>query len=379
MPHRVYYTENEYMHLLIIITVAGGLVYALFLGVIMIALRKVQSGKSSECRSVSVVIAAHNEKDAIVSCLKALKHQDYDAGHYEVIVADDRSNDGTSELLAEAGRIWPRLRVIRIDDVPEEISPKKNALASAIQYAQGEIILETDADCIVSEGWISGMVRRFEPGVGMVAGIAPYYESPGILNSFIRHEYLWNAALSTGSIVLGHGTHASGRNLGFRRDLFLELGGYGESARILSGDDTLLLHRIQHSHPGQAVTQPDSATHVYTEAPRTFSAFLKQRLRHMSTGKFFEPFHIFAGVVMYGYHLLLVLTLVVSPLIPILFMVFLVSFLWKTMLDGIVAWKVQSALKLSVQWNRFVLNELFLLMYMAAFPLMGTLIPVKWK
>jgi cellulose synthase/poly-beta-1,6-N-acetylglucosamine synthase-like glycosyltransferase len=366
------------MYFFIIIAVFFGLVYALFLCIIIFALSKVKSGKSSECPSVSVVIAAHNEKDDILPCLKTLKHQDYD-GFYEVIVADDRSDDGTSDLLAEACRIWPQLRIIRIDRAPDGISPKKNSLSRAIQCAKGEIILLTDADCIVPEGWISGMVRRFEQGVGMVAGIAPYYERPGILNSFIRHEYLWNAALSAGSIALGHGTHASGRNLGFRRDLFLELDGYGESARILSGDDTLLLHRIQQSHSGLAVTQPDTPTHVYTEAPKTFSAFLSQRLRHMSTGKFFEPFHIFSGVVIYSYHLLLVLTLVFSPIIPFVFMVFLISFIWKILLDGIVAWKVQSILKLSVQWNRFVLNELFLLFYMAAIPVIGTIVPAKWK
>lgn len=367
------------MHVFLEIAVVGGFVYTLFLLILVAALRKVRAGNSSFRPFVSVVMAAHDEKDSIAQCLNALKNQDYDPDFYEVIAADDRSTDGTSELLGAIGEIWPRLRIIQIDHVPEGISPKKNALASAIQLSQGEIILATDADCIVPKGWISGMVSRFEPGVAMVAGIAPYNPRPGLLNSFIRHEYLWNAALSAGSIALGHGTHASGRNIGFKKDIFLALEGYGESAGILSGDDTLLLHRIQRSHLGQVATMPDPATQVYTEAPGTFSAFVRQRLRHMSTGKYFEPVHIIAGGFVYSYHLFLLLSVVLSPFIQGLFTLFLFSFIWKFLLDGIVALRVQSLFKLNVQWKLFVLNEWYLLLYMAILPLAGSLLSASWK
>ncbi|MFA6472686.1 MAG: glycosyltransferase [Candidatus Latescibacterota bacterium] len=367
------------MHVFWYIAVIGGFVYALFLLILMAALGKVRSGRSSSRPFVSVVMAAHDEKDTVTRCLDALKNQDYDPDLYEVIAADDRSTDGTSELLDAAGEIWPRLRIIHIDHVPEGISPKKNALAGAIRLSQGEIILSTDADCIAPKGWISGMVSRFEPGVAMVTGIAPYNKGPGMLNSFIRHEYLWNAALSAGSIVLGYGTHASGRNIGFRKDIFLALEGYGESAGILSGDDTLLLHRIQRSHLGRVASMPDHTTHVYTEAPVTVSAFFRQRLRHMSTGKYFEPIHLISGGLVYWYYLFLLLSAALSPFIQGLFALFLLSFIWKTLIDCMIALRVHSLFKLDVQWKHFIANELWLLLYMAVIPLAGSLLSVSWK
>ena len=152
----------------------------------------------------------------------------------EVIVVDDRSNDCTSTVVERFDGLMNNLACITIDRVPSGISPKKNALAHAIQISRGEIIIQTDADCIPPPTWISGMVSGFEYDVGMVTGIAPYYPESGMLNSFVRHEYLWNAALSSASIVLGHGTHASGRNMAFRKDIFDRIGGYGAGKKILS-------------------------------------------------------------------------------------------------------------------------------------------------
>jgi cellulose synthase/poly-beta-1,6-N-acetylglucosamine synthase-like glycosyltransferase len=259
------------------------------------------------------------------------------------------------------------------------LSPKKAALARGIALARGKIILQTDADCVVPETWISGMTSRFEPDVGFVAGIAPYRSAPGLLNSFIRHEYLWNAALSAASIALGGGTHASGRNMGFRRDVFEKLEGYGDSLNILSGDDTLLLQRIVRSGLAKAVTLPDPRTHVPTGAPETFGDFIRQRTRHMSTGRYFRPAHILLGAGVYCFHALLIAALVLSIFNPVLFPGALAAFLVKSVLDALIARRVRLTLGLPVQWSRFIPHEFLLLVYMTFFPLAGFLLPVVWN
>jgi cellulose synthase/poly-beta-1,6-N-acetylglucosamine synthase-like glycosyltransferase len=213
----------------------------------------------------------------------------------------------------------------------------------------------------------------------MVTGVAPYYRYPGLLNSFIRHEYLWNIILSAGSISLGHGTHACGRNLGFRRNIFHQTGGYGAFDRVLSGDDTLLLHSIQRHGRRKVVTMPDKSTHVYTKAPGHFKEFLHQRMRHMSTGKFFNPFHILIGCIVYGFHILLVSSLFLSLFSIHYFAVFCTFFLWKTGIDSLAALRAHRYFSLEVQWKRFFLNELLLLIYMTCMPIAGFFAPVRWK
>ncbi|MCE5250920.1 glycosyltransferase, partial [bacterium] len=303
---------NIITHLVIISAFVTGTVYTLALLLVIHALRKVHSGGSCGSVSVSVIIAAHNERSSIGNCLAALAMQDYPPDLWEVLVADDRSDDGTSEVIRRFQSVMKNLACITIESVPTGISPKKHALAEAIARAHGKIILQTDADCIPPPAWISGMSGRFEPGVDMVAGIAPYLPGRGILNSFVRHEYLWNAGLSAASAALGHATHASGRNLAFRRDVFEKLEGYGSKKSVLSGDDTLLLQRFRAHNPSSVVTMPARGTHVYTGAPGSFRPFIRQRIRHMSTGKYFDHMHIVLGIAVYGFHAILLVSLMLS-------------------------------------------------------------------
>jgi len=367
-----------YLILGIGITVTG-LFYGAAAVVITVALKKVRKRYPPLQLPVTVVIAARNERRTIGTCLAALANQDYPQKLVEIIVADDRSCDGTAEVIDRFRTVFPTLRRIAIEAVPMGVSPKKNALSHAIGHAHGEVILQTDADCEPPPSWISRLVSGFGEGVGMVAGVAPYIEEPGMLNSFIRHEYLWNAALSAASIILRRGTHASGRNLAFRRDMFERLGGYGSGANILSGDDTLLLHRFRRAAPSSVVAIPLRSTHVPTHAPRSIAALLRQRIRHMSTGKYFDPVLIVSGILVYGFHVLLVLTLVLSVLSGTARSIFIGGFVWKLFWDAVVARRTHEVIELNVDWKAFVVNELLLVFYMAFLPVLGTFLPVRWK
>jgi len=366
------------------ILVLSCFVYSAGLFVIVGALGRLKKkGKAAVSHSekpfVSVVVAARNERVTMGPCLASIMNQDYPRDRYEIIVADDRSEDGTTEVLERFMETGRMLTTVRIEDVPKGVSPKKHALSMAVNRASGEIILQTDADCIVPETWITGMVGGFAEDVGMVLGFSPYIETGGLLNSFVRHEYLWNAALAAGSAALGCGTHATGRNLAFRREAFTGAGGYGESREILSGDDTLFLHRLREKTKYRVAVVTDPGTYVMTRAPEGLGTFLRQRIRHMSTGRFFHPGLVSLGVVVYGFHALLGASFFLSfPSAPV-FGLFCSVAGWKTALDALAAWRVRDVLGLEVQWRRFVVNEFLLIYYMAVVPLLGLIVPVRWK
>ncbi|MFC1607795.1 glycosyltransferase [Candidatus Latescibacterota bacterium] len=370
--------NNLFMWMAIFLTVTGA-IYAVAVISVTRSLAMVRCGQSTDMPVVTVVIAARNERIFLGTCLAALVEQSYPQELIEVIVVDDRSNDGTSAVAERFRECCGQFSCIRIDSVPNGISPKKHALTSAIASAYGNIILQTDADCVPPTGWIAEIVRGFEPDVGMVVGVAPYFRAPGLLNSFVRHEYIWNASLATSSIIRGRGTHASGRNLAFRRDVFDRIGGYGDSVSVLSGDDTLLLHRIRRKSNARIVSVPTKSSHVYTHAPGTFSAFIHQRVRHMSTGTSFDTAHILLGLPVYGFHLLLVMALAAGFFSRMAALLFIAGFAWKCLWDVLVALRVKAALHLETEWRVFVLNELLLVWYMGCMPLLGSILPVKWK
>lgn len=362
-----------------LLLVAGCVLYAGIVSVVAYALGRVHDRQSADEPVVSVIVAARNEAANIRACLDSLRRQEYSPERFEVIVADDRSGDATPSILREISSTWPALRTVRIEAVPAGFSPKKHALSAAIALSCGEIVLQTDADCVVPPDWVMVMARRFEPGVGFVAGVAPYRTAPGVLNSFIRHEYLWNAGLSASSIALGHGTHASGRSMGFRREVFERIQGYGDSAGVLSGDDTLLLQRVVRSGGVRAVTQPHPGGRVYTDAPGTVRAFLRQRVRHFSTGRYFAPGQMLFATAVYGFHALLLAAMLLALFRWSLIIPALGAFLAKTGIDAAIALRIRKTLGLSPEWRAFLRNEFLLLLYMTVMPLAGVFFPVVWK
>ena len=111
---------------------------------------------------VSVVIPAHNEEKWIATCLESvLKTDDYP--NKEVIVVDDASSDGTSDIL----KLFP-VKVIR----NEKSAGPSSARNIGVREAKGEVIVFIDAHCIVDDPeWIRKFLEFFsDPKVGAVGG-----------------------------------------------------------------------------------------------------------------------------------------------------------------------------------------------------------------
>ena len=93
----------------------------------------------------SVVIAARDEDPRIERTLRHLFAQrDVEL---EIIVVDDRSSDQTSEILHRLAKFDPRLRLKRVDVLPDGWLGKCHACHIGALAATGEWILFTDADC----------------------------------------------------------------------------------------------------------------------------------------------------------------------------------------------------------------------------------------
>src|SRR5688572_2130162 len=99
---------------------------------------------------LSVVIAARNEKDTLPLLIQSLEQQDYPCDAFEVIIVNDHSTDGTALLAATLPECF---RMI-LPDTNAAQSSKKKAIASGVQAAKGDLIVVTDADCIVPKQWL---------------------------------------------------------------------------------------------------------------------------------------------------------------------------------------------------------------------------------
>ena len=97
---------------------------------------------------VSLIVPAMNEGTTLPAALLSLRALDYP--DLEIIVVDDRSADGTGDVIAAAAAVDPRVRGVRIDALPEGWLGKVHAQARGVDVATGSWLLFTDADVIFS-------------------------------------------------------------------------------------------------------------------------------------------------------------------------------------------------------------------------------------
>jgi len=107
-------------------------------------LRDVRPPADHAAPRVSIVFAARDESEKLPAALSSMLALDYP--DYEIVAADDRSCDGTGEILDEFARRDSRLHVIHISELPPGWLGKPHALNEAARLATGEWLLFTDAD-----------------------------------------------------------------------------------------------------------------------------------------------------------------------------------------------------------------------------------------
>lgn len=112
---------------------------------------------------ISVIVPTYNRLELLKNQLNALLSQSLAAAHYEVLVVNDGSNDGTREYLNNIEGFYDNLRVFH----HENGGPAK-ARNTALRKALGHIVAFTDDDCVVESNWLETILSEWnETIVGM--------------------------------------------------------------------------------------------------------------------------------------------------------------------------------------------------------------------
>lgn len=231
---------------------------------------------------VSIVIAAWNELENLKELLPLLEAQDYP--DFEVIVADDRSHDGTYDYLLFNEGVFSKVNFVRIESLPSHFTAKKFAVTMGIKKASKEIILLTDADCRpTSPRWIDTMVAQLGSDKKIVLGFSPYSFEGSNLNALIRYETFQTALQYLSFALAGIPYMGVGRNLMYRKDLFWASNGFASHHGLLSGDDDLFVNEVSNKKNVGVCISEDA--HLVSEPKRTWDSWMQQKRRHLSVGK----------------------------------------------------------------------------------------------
>jgi glycosyltransferase involved in cell wall biosynthesis len=247
--------------------------------------RKRNIAPSTSSLPVSVIICAHDEDYNLKELIPLLLTQDYP--EFEVIIVDDRSNDSTFDYLLEETKKDHRLRMVHVNRTPPHVNGKKYALTLGIKAAHYDWILLTDADCRPhDQNWIKSMGAHMKEETQFVIGSSPYLQQPGFLNLFIRFESLVTAVQYISFALLGKPYMGVGRNLAYRKSMFLEVKGFHQFLPVTGGDDDLFVN--QHARKENTSIAMGVESLTYSVPKRTWADFFYQKVRHLSVGKYYR-------------------------------------------------------------------------------------------
>lgn len=234
---------------------------------------------------VSIIISARNEYRNLEKNLTSFLTQDYP--EFEVIVVNDCSWDDSQKLLEYYQENYSHLKVCKLIEQEKYPTGKKFALTIGIKAAQYEHLFFTDADCEpASNQWLRLMQSKFEPSKEIILGFSPYKKTSSFLNLFIRYEGVLTAIAYFSAALRHQAFMGVGRNLGYTRQLFFKHKGFASHQHILSGDDDLFVNQAATKNNVAIQLNPDSF--IYTEAKKNISDWVRQKTRHVSTGKYYK-------------------------------------------------------------------------------------------
>lgn len=227
---------------------------------------------------VSVIIAARNESQNILKILGDIENQNIPLELMEVVIVDDHSTDNTVEIIEDyLIKTSLSCQLLTLDN--EE--GKKAAIYMAIENANNELIIATDADCRVGPDWVFNMASWFKlPEIQLVAGPVRIFPQNSFFERLQAYEFTTLIASGAATITLGWPTMANGANLAYRKSAYNLVQERQEYPA--SGDDVFLMHKIKERFPdGVRFCKDDKAT-VDTPGASSVRSFYHQRKRWAS-------------------------------------------------------------------------------------------------
>ena len=245
-----------------------GMLYAL-----NITRRCTRRGKHTMLFPVGILVPARNEEGLIGDCIRAI--DEAVADYPEPCTVYVVENGSTDQTLEEARAAIRETRHVRGVLLQCESKGKAYALNHGLRHVTEEIVLRIDADTLVTQSVLFGLIRHFgDPSVGGASGMP----LPRIQESWICRMRALEVYYQVGFKRAGYNAVDAigvlpGALVAYRRYLLVKLNGFAEGVNGEDADMTVRVGRL-----GYRIVS-DSSVRAFTEMPTTFAYLREQRMR----------------------------------------------------------------------------------------------------
>ncbi len=242
------------------------------------------------------------------------RHLNQHIAFNQIILVDDFSNKDTKKGIKSLSNELENLTLTTPD---RDILGKKLALLKGVNTAEAEWIFLTDADCEVTPYWQEYMLKEIRPQTEIVLGFAPFYKRNTWVNLWSRFECIITALQYLSFATWRVPYMGVGRNLVYKRHVFLEKNNLHHHLEYASGDDDMAVASISTSDNTEISLDPKSFN--FSEAPSNWVDYKNQKVRHYSVSGLYPRGIKFLLFLFFGSHLLfylLLLALIVVGALP---------------------------------------------------------------
>ncbi len=329
---------------------------------------------------VSVIIPFRNEENNILVSLNSIVSQSMSKDRFEVIYIDDNSEDKSFTILQKSNKP-NNVKILKSPIGLDERAHKKKALKFAIENCIGDIIITTDADCYHNSNWLETIVNYFDSDTAFVSGPVQFESNGKVFHELQKIEFSSLILVGAGLIGINKPIICNAANLGFRKSVFDEVGGYEDNLNLSSGDDEFLMQKISRYTNYNIKFCFNKEAMSYTNPNNSISEFYHQRKRWASKGFYYSDKMITIKLILiFLFYISIPIQIILGFLTNQMFLIFAsVCFLLKLLFEYNIVQIESKKLFPKTDFLYFIVAEVLHIPYIIISGIAGVFGNYKWK
>lgn len=325
----------------------------------------------------SIIIPFRNEAENLPNLIETLLELNYPKHLFEILFINDDSKDDSVNII----KSFAIENATIIDSERNSLSPKKDAITTAIKYAKNNWIITTDADCFLPKAWLltyDAFITKNHPK--MIVAPVSYVTNNTFLEQFQLFDFLSLQSATHAGFGIKKPILCNGANFAYQTTIFKELSGFKGNNNIASGDDIFLLEKMTKKYPNELHYLKNKDALVYTLPEKTLKDLIHQRIRWASkTSASNNTFTKIVGIIIFTMNALIIATLILSITGVLTSNFFITILLLKGVIDYMFIKKSADIFQQVFCLRHYLISCLVYPVFSTAIVLSTYLFNFKWK